>query len=61
MRTGIYFADAAEFSEQLLKCPACGSVAELQHYDVGLADEGCVFCNQCHEEFILPDELWESQ
>lgn len=33
-----------------LTCNECGWTAELEAFDVGGADEGCVFCIKCHAE-----------
>lgn len=44
---------AAVFDDRLgpvITCPECGERAPLQHYDVGGADEGNLFCNACHSE-----------
>ena len=48
----------------LIRCPECGTVAVLGDYDVGLADEGNVFCNVpgCHSEIeveanVVPGEV----
>lgn len=40
---------------ELIECPYCGHVAELEHWDVLLAEPGNVFCNRCLAEFHLPD------
>lgn len=39
-------------SEQIA-CPHCGyaDCAFCGNWDVGGADEGCLFCNQCNGEF----------
>ncbi len=39
--------------QELLRCPECGNVDILDCYDVGGADEDCVFCNQCNTELRL--------
>lgn len=37
------------FSE-MVRCPVCGYEADIQNFDVGGADEGCLFCNNCDTE-----------
>lgn len=38
-----------------IRCPKCGGIATLEDYDVGLADEGNVFCNvpDCRNEIAI--------
>lgn len=35
---------------ELCICPNCGYTADIDAFDVGGADEDCVFCTQCQEE-----------
>ena len=52
-----------------VKCPECSTVSLLDDCDVGLADEGCVFCNHhwtsdgrefwCTHEFSVEKNLFE--
>lgn len=51
-----------------VKCPECGTVSLLDDCDVGLADDGCVFCNHywtsdgrvfwCTHEFNVDENLF---
>jgi protein gp37 len=42
----------------MVRCPLCGNIDSVDNYDVLGADEGCLFCNNCHEE-VEPDDLPE--
>lgn len=33
-------------------CPDCGETGTIWDFDVGGADPGHVFCNQCNEHFV---------
>jgi transcription elongation factor Elf1 len=33
------------------KCPHCGEISDLNGCDVLGADDGWLFCNNCHEQF----------
>lgn len=38
---------------ELLRCPTCEHIDTLDGFDVLGADEGCVFCTDCHQELRL--------
>jgi hypothetical protein len=37
----------------LLKCPICGHIDNIDNYDCLGADDACVFCNECNTELAL--------
>jgi hypothetical protein len=41
--------------ECIVTCSECDHSAELDEYDVGGADEGCLFCNHCGAEVEVID------
>jgi hypothetical protein len=43
----------SDYATQVLRCPACNNIADLDDYDCGGADEDCVFCNNCQTEIQL--------
>ena len=43
----------ADGETEMVQCPSCGHVDDLDGFDVLFADYGCVFCTQCHEEIDL--------
>jgi predicted RNA-binding Zn-ribbon protein involved in translation (DUF1610 family) len=47
-----------ETTETQFKCPNCGFVGSLEHFDVCGADDGKMFCTQCslEDEMIELDE-----
>jgi len=41
--------------ELMETCPNCDYRGDIQTFDVGGLDEGHLWCNQCHKEFISHD------
>ena len=37
----------------MVRCPKCGKVETLDGFDVLGADDGCVFCTDCHQEIDM--------
>lgn len=40
----------SHIDEAIVRCLKCGHIDSLEQFDVGGADDGKVFCNQCNEE-----------
>ncbi len=36
---------------EIVNCPNCGKVSDVDGFDVLGADEGCLFCTDCHCHF----------
>ena len=53
-RSPAYTCGGSPLFDRQVTCPRCHHTGSLdQDYDVGLADDGCVFCNLCNTEFNL--------
>ena len=39
------------YASKEIKCPHCGNLEVIDHYDVGGMDEGFIFCNKCNRDF----------
>lgn len=42
----------ADTGADIYRCPHCGKIADAEGCDVLGADEGCLFCTDCHCEFV---------
>jgi hypothetical protein len=42
-----------ENDREMVECPVCHKVDDVDSFDVLGADDGCVFCTNCHQQVDL--------